>query len=261
MNQSAQEISPDALVPMDLFRNNFPLRVQLAYKHDTSPNIFGSIYAQSARLWLHVDLAKIVLLAAHFIHEQSGFECVLYDGLRTIEAQKRMANSPIARANPHWLEQPNRLLSPPGGGAHPRGMAIDLSILGSDGAPLDMGTAFDYLAEDASAEHNPAHRDHPNISTEAQSNRALLTDAMVKAAAMLSTPLMPLPQEWWDFRLPTKTYERYAPLSDADLPPDMRMTQDGGSNDSPNSRPENLSVKHFESLKASLMDDLNLHLR
>src|SRR5690606_17236675 len=99
----------------------------------------------------------------------------------------------------HWLEEPNRLLSPPGGGAHPRGMAIDMSLQTADGRDVDMGTVFDYLAENAAAEHNPAHRDYPQMSDEVRTNRAILTKAMIEAARDLGLPLAPLPQEWWDF--------------------------------------------------------------
>lgn len=35
--------------------------------------------------------------------------------------------------------------------------------------------------------------------------------------------LWPLPQEWWDFRLPPAFTENYAPLRDAALPAAMRM--------------------------------------
>jgi hypothetical protein len=51
----------------------------------------------------------------------------------------------------------------------------------------------------------------------------MLTDAMMRAAAALNIDLWPLSQEWWDFRLPREFYDQYAPLRDADLPPEMRM--------------------------------------
>ncbi|MBL4804673.1 MAG: hypothetical protein JKY71_07385, partial [Alphaproteobacteria bacterium] len=43
------------------------------------------------------------------------------------------------------------------------------------------------------------------------------------AAHKLGITLFPLPQEWWDFRLPPAYTDQYAPLSDADLPPHMRL--------------------------------------
>ena len=218
-------ICPADLIPMDIFCHDYPLSIHLAYKDDKAPNIFGKIYHNDARLWLHRDLAAIVLLTSKIIESKSGYSCLLYDGLRTMEAQEKMRRSNIAQKNPHWLEEPGRLLSPPGAGAHPRGMAIDLSLRNKDGTLVEMGTVFDHLAEDSSAMHNPAHRDYPNLSPEIIQNRALLTDAMMDAAQALGRDLLPLPQEWWDFRLPAETYNSFAPLSDDDLPGYMRMVE------------------------------------
>ncbi len=256
MDQGGKIISPEMLVPMDLFSDEHPIRIELAYQRSAAPNIFGKIYGDNARLWLHVDLAKITLLAARSIHQRHGHVSVLYDGLRTIEAQSLMASSPIARANPHWLEQPNRLLSPPGGGAHPRGMAIDLSLIDEDGKMLDMGTVFDHLAEDPSPAHNPAHRDYIGLTDEVRQNRAILTGAMIDAAAAFDMPLLPLPQEWWDFRFTAEYYGGFAPLSDENLPPEMRMTQICTAGDSP----ANLSDSHFDALKDSVERDVNQRL-
>ena len=61
------------------------------------------------------------------------------------------------------------------------------------------------------------------LSEEIKYNRALLDDAMSQAASALNIPLFPLPQEWWDFRLPPGISNQYAPLSDLDLPEEMRM--------------------------------------
>lgn len=217
-----KKIEETALVPMELFGGQFPLSVQLAYARDEAPNIFGQIYARDASLWLHRDLAKIVLAAAKIAHERSGVSFVLYDGLRTSDAQEKMAQSPIVKANPHWMEEP-RLLSPPGSGAHPRGMAIDISLMDADGDLMDMGTDFDHLSENPHQDHNRAHRNYSALAAEHRKNRAILDEAMMAAANKLKLPLHLLPQEWWDFRMPADVYGVYAPLADADLPPEMRM--------------------------------------
>jgi len=215
-------IHPETLLPMDLAAGSFPLHIHLAYADNAPPNIFGKIYADGARLWLHHDLARIVLLASLLCRRDCGAEFVLYDGLRTVEAQGAMAQSEIVKANPQWLEPP-RLLSPPGAGAHPRGMAIDIGLKDQTGGLIDMGTDFDYLAENSSPAENPAHRDYPHLTVAVRQNRAKLDQAMIKAAEMLNLPLYLLPQEWWDFRLPESLYSAYAPLSDSDLPPAMLM--------------------------------------
>ena len=217
--QEPQIIPAHDLIDMS---NQDNIQINLAYAHDVPPNIFGKIYRDDARLWLHKLLADIVVQAAEYA-AVDGFSLLLYDGLRTTDAQAAMQESAIVKANPQWMEEP-RLLSPPGKGAHCFGMAIDLTLVDGSGDILDMGTAFDFLAENSAPEHNPAHRSHPHLSDDVRANRARLDGYMVRASEARGTRLMLLAQEWWDFRLPRELYEGYAPLSDHDLPAHMRMT-------------------------------------
>ncbi|MCF8495187.1 MAG: D-Ala-D-Ala dipeptidase [Alphaproteobacteria bacterium] len=215
-------IPPEQLLPMDSFAGEYPVRIALDYARADNLLFGERIYRPDARLWLHKILAEVVLEASRLCHAAHGLLFVLHDGLRTVEAQQRMIETRRVRDNPHWLEEP-RLLSPPGAGAHPRGMAIDVSLETEAGETVDMGTPFDFLAEDSSPEANPAHREHPFLSPLVRENRACLDASMRGAAEKLDIPLLPLPQEWWDFRLPREIYEQYAPLSDADLPEGMRV--------------------------------------
>ena len=247
-----KKIDPRELVPMDLFfgGENAALEIDLAYAKDDNLLFSETIYREDARLWLHIDLAKIVLLASRFLARQ-GLTLVLYDGLRTIEAQARMANTKRSLANPQWTQGPERLLSPPGAGGHPRGMAVDVALKTAGGPLLDMGTPFDELAQDSSAAKNPAHRDYQGHSPEIMKNRKILDLAMLTAADALRTPLIGLPAEWWDFRQPAEIYNAHAPLSDADLPAQMRMTDTRFE-----SAPADLPPKHFNELKAALEEEV-----
>lgn len=227
MSKSPIKIDPAALVPMNELAGEYPLRVELVYAQaGHKDNMFGeAIYRPDARLWLHKDMAEIVKRASTLVFEQHGYKMLLFDGLRTMDAQARIVETAIVKANPHWLDENNRMFSPPGKGGHPRGMAIDLTLETEDWEELDMGTAFDALpAEGAGPETNPAHRDTTLISAEARHNRDILTGFMMLAAKELSLPLHPLSLEWWDFRFPAEFYNQYAPLSDSDLPEEMRMT-------------------------------------
>lgn len=223
MSQTPITIPPSDLVAMDTLATLTPLRIDIVYAQAAHPeNMFKeAIYRPDARLWLHRDFAEIVALAAKRCFEQSGYVFVLKDGLRTTDAQEKIVQTAIVRANPHWLQEP-RLFSPPGKGGHPRGMAIDIVLETKDGKLLDMGTSFDYLTTDPAV--NPAARNFEGISNEAKRNRKILEDFMVAAAKELNKPLLPLPAEWWDFRFPADYLAHYAPISDKDLPPDMRMT-------------------------------------
>lgn len=243
-----KKIDPTSLVPMDIFAAEAPLRVDLAYAGLES--FCGIIYRKQARLWLHEDLAAIVVGAARTAHEKYNLRLVVYDGLRTMAAQALMAESDIVKAHPHWLVGESRVLSPPGAGGHPRAMAVDVSLETKDGNLLDMGTAFDELPLRGSGpDVNRAHRKFPDLAQEVKENRRKLDEAMNGAAAQLTLPLWPLPVEWWDYRFPKDVTERYAPLDDADLPPQMRMT--GLHMDKPG--PPDLSDGHFEVMKKKIL--------
>lgn len=214
-------IPPHDLICMDEHAEQCQYRVHLAYARADNLLFGEKIYRTSAKLWLHRKIANIVHLAAKNCYKQYGLHFVLYDGLRPVEAQEAMMRTQRVMNNPHWLQEP-RLLSSPGGGGHPRAMAVDIGLETVDGVEVNMGTPFDYLAQNAHPDHNPAHRDykHPQEILE---NRAVLNDCMLNAAKKFKTELLPLPEEWWDFRLPVKTTESYAPIQDRDLPTDMRL--------------------------------------
>lgn len=214
-------IPPDDLICLNAHASQGLFRIDLLYAREDNPLFLERIYRPGAQLYGHKILAEIVLEAAKRARDKD-LRLVITDCLRTTTAQARMLQTRRVQENPHWLEEP-RLLSPPGMGAHPRGMAIDVTLETSAGALLDMGTVLDFLAEDARAAYNPAHRAYPQLSEAARKNRALLDDCMFDAAKACGHPLIGLAEEWWDYRLPVEIYNRYAPLSDDALPQDMRL--------------------------------------
>ena len=216
-------VTADDLVPLDDCAARHPLRIDLVYAQPQHPdNMFKTaIYKPDARMWGHRAFVPIILKAAAACHAETGWYFELKDCLRPIEAQAAMAQTDIVKANPHWLQEPNRLLSPPGKGGHPRGQAVDIILIDANGDALDMGTPFDYLTPDPAL--NPSARSYRNLAPDVLQRRQQLEDWMMQAAAALDLPLLPLPQEWWDFRFTKEYYDQYAPLADADLPADMRV--------------------------------------
>lgn len=217
-------VTADDLVPLEDYQTSHPLRVDLVYAQGTHrDNMFGgAIYRADAQMLCHRKFLPVILTAANLCHAQSGLSFELKDCLRTVEAQEKMRETDIVKANPHWLVEPNRLLSPPGKGGHPRGMAVDIILLDANGDEVDMGTRFDYLTPDPA--RNPAARSFRDLPQDVLDRRQLLEDCMMQAAAQHDLPLLPLPQEWWDFRFPLDLYGLYAPVNDADMPPALRMT-------------------------------------
>lgn len=217
-------VTADDLVALDDYTTTHPILIDPVYADAKHPeNMFGcAIYRRDAKIWAHKLFAPLILHAATLCHAESGYIFEIKDCLRTVEAQSLMRDTEIVKANPHWLEEPNRLLSPPGKGGHPRGMAVDIVLIDQDGNYVDMGTPFDYLTPDPAL--NPAARSFMDLPQQVLAHRALLESCMMRAAAALSLPLLPLPQEWWDFRFPYEMSNLYAPIHDRDLPRHMRMT-------------------------------------
>ena len=233
------------LVPLDVFIENEPIKIDLAYQNADHPrNIFKTkIYHKDARCWAHKDLATITIATARHINKHHGWILEIKDCLRTYDSQEAMEKTDIVKANPQWMEQP-RLLAPPGAGAHPRAMAIDVCALYSDGSQVNMGTPFDWMDEKSARDYKDFHQD---ILT----NRSILEDAFVQCANALKQDFIPYPAEWWDYRYSNEFYTQFAPLSDANLPPQMQMTNKIDNNI------ENLPPSHFEKLAEEITSLLN----
>jgi len=220
-----RKIAPTELVALDDFISTHPIKIDVVYAQPHHPdNMFKTkIYRPDAKMWGHRELVSIILAAAQICFKKTGWIFEIKDCLRTYEAQALMRETDIVKRNPQWLEEPGRLLSPPGAGGHPRGMAVDIILVDKNGDEIDMGTRFDYLTEDRA--NNPAARDYTRFSPVVLNNRKILEDAMMQAAAEAGRELLPLPQEWWDFRFPKSYSEQFEPIRDADLPPEMRMIE------------------------------------
>lgn len=215
MEGKLKTIPHEKLFCMDSFAAECGYVVDLAYARNDN-FLFGErIYRPEAQLWLYEDLARIVMRAAVIARDEYSIRFVLYDGLRTVDAQEKMLKTKRVEDNPHWLVEP-RMLSVPGAGGHPRGMAVDIGLMDENGILLDMGCTFDDLTE-------VAHRQYAGLSAEVRRNRGVLDDCMARASTEAGVVVWPLPQEWWDFRLPPEVFNSYAPLRDADLPSHMRM--------------------------------------
>jgi len=237
-----KKIDPAHLIPMDQFLSSEPIAIDLAYADaNHSRNIFDeALYHDKARLWAHKDLAKIILLTARMLHKKYNWTLELKDCLRTSNSQQAMQETALVKAHPEWREGPSRLLAPPGAGAHPRAMAIDVCVLDNDGNEIDMGTPFDHL------DHESA-RDYIHFPEQILRNRKNLEDAFTQSAETLKFPFLPYSAEWWDFRFPYDYYIEYEALQDEDLPPQMQMTDKVDNNIA------NFDQEHFDKLAEDIL--------
>jgi zinc D-Ala-D-Ala dipeptidase len=213
-----QRIPVNHLVFFDELAKAYPLKVDLVYAQPShADNHFGPIYDARARMLGHRDLAAVICLSATRLFQSQGWILVLKDCLRPVEAQEKMIETDIVKSNPHWLIEP-RFLSNSGQGGHPRGMAVDVGAIDVRGIEINFGTPFDYFSSSTNVSVNKAHRDYKNHSDDIKNNRSILEGVIVNAAKDLGFEILPLPQEWWDFRFLSSYTNQFEPIADADLP-------------------------------------------
>lgn len=170
--------------------------VDLAIAYATEDNFTGKpVYARAA-CYLHPDAAA-ALSRAIGLARPLGLRFCIFDGFRPSEAQWVLWN---VRPDPEFLADPRR------GSPHSRGVAVDLTLIGSDGKALDMGTGFDAFTP-------LSHHGSFGIPAEPQRNRHLLLGIMTAAGFDFYR------NEWWHYQLFES--RRYPLLSDADLPEPM----------------------------------------
>ncbi|MEM9468573.1 MAG: M15 family metallopeptidase [Pseudomonadota bacterium] len=231
---------------MDIFVDEEPITIDLVYAQPDHPrNIFKEqIYQDGARLWCEYDLARITIKTARILNEKYNWILELKDCLRTYDAQAAMQKTKIVLDNPDWMEGPYPMLSAPGARSHPRAMAIDVCLLDHENNRLDMGTEFDDMSE-------ASHREHSDLPQDVLERRKILEDAFLTAADFVGKELLPLPNEWWDFRFPASYSEEFVPIHESDLPPQMRMVSPDGP------AIDDFPAEHFTKLKKDILESLN----
>lgn len=171
--------------------------VDLTYA--TAGNFTGRpVYRPDAGCFLHEDAAPLLARAAE-LARPLGLRLKVLDAFRPAEAQWALwSHTP----DPEFLADPRR------GSLHSMGVAVDLTLT-SDGAELDMGTAFDAFTP-------LSHHGNQDIGPQAQRNRILLMGIMTIAGWEFYR------NEWWHYQLPGAR-GRYPLLADSVLGSDRMM--------------------------------------
>lgn len=176
--------------------------VELDIVYATRRNFTGTpVYARPG-CYLHVDAAAL-LAKAVALAKAVGLRFKIFDAFRPAEAQWALWDH---TPDPDFLADPRR------GSPHSMGVAVDLTLVGPDGADLDMGTGFDDFTPQA-------HHGAMGISAEAQRNRALLLGLMTSAGWDFFR------NEWWHYQM-FRARARYPVLSDRVLPEPMMVRPD-----------------------------------
>jgi len=161
---------------IELTPPEYDVDVELAYA--TEKNFTTVPVYQQSICYLHAAAAE-KLQDAIKAARAMGYKLRILDAFRPSEAQWILWNH---TPNPDFLADPRR------GSPHSRGIAVDLTLLGADGAPIDMGTDFDAFTP-------LSHHGDTGVPKEAQRNRLLLLGLMTQTGWDFYR------NEWWHYQL------------------------------------------------------------
>ena len=179
---------------VEIAPGDFDVALDIAYA--TARNFTGRrVYARPA-CYLHSDAAQALRRAVR-LARGIGLGICIFDAFRPTEAQQVL-----------WEHTPDPefLADPRNGSPHSRGVAVDLTLLDGDGAPLDMGTAFDAFTP-------LSHHGSTGVGAEARRNRLVLLGLMTAAGWDFYR------SEWWHYQL--FDARSYPLRGDGDLPEPM----------------------------------------
>ncbi|MEE2720399.1 MAG: D-alanyl-D-alanine dipeptidase [Pseudomonadota bacterium] len=162
----------------------------------TANNFTGApVYGRPA-CFLHTQAAD-KLETAIALAAELDLRFLIFDAFRPSEAQWVLWNH---TPDPEFLADPRR------GSPHSRGVAVDLTLIDTDGNPLEMGTQFD--------DFTPlSHHGNTEIGAHEQRNRHLLMGIMITAGWDFYR------NEWWHYQLFDS--RQYDLLGDDALPEPM----------------------------------------
>lgn len=172
-------------------------------RYATLDNFVGrDLYSPFDCAWLHRDAAAgLERAVAWLAHNRPGAQMLVLDALRPQRVQEQLWAALDGTDLRSYLADPAR------GSIHSFGMALDITIVGEDGAELDMGTGFDDLSELSHPILEKVMLADGSIGPEHVANRTLLRSAMAHAG------FVGINSEWWHFdcgdrELVRRTFQR-----------------------------------------------------
>jgi len=180
-----QKMSPDILVEL---------------KYSTVDNVWKSdLYGNLTKAYLHVTAAERLLKAQQILNdEKPNYRLLIYDAARPASVQKIMWETlNVAPGIKHWY-----IANPVRGSLHNYGMAVDITIVGADGTPLDMGTNFDFFGHPAYSGMEKYYLQTGQLNQEQYENRIYLSNLMRRAG------FTPSSTEWWHYNACSISYAR-----------------------------------------------------
>jgi D-alanyl-D-alanine dipeptidase len=207
-SQGGKSVSPEALQLkkaglVDIRDLDSSIVVHLLYA--TEDNFVGEqMYKSLREAFLQTEAAKKLVLAQKYLKQiNADYKLIVYDAARPQWAQEIMWNKVKNTPMKRYVASPARI------SMHTYGVAVDVSILDSDGKELDMGTEVDFLGALAEPKHEAKYLASGELTREQVKNRDLLRTVMKKAG------FRGISNEWWHFEACTRTeaQSKYKPVN------------------------------------------------
>ena len=165
------------------------IRVDLRYS--TTNNFVGvDVYGDLENAYLQPEPARMLAQANAYLKEQHpSYTLYIFDAARPRQVQQILWDTLDYPA----AEKPKYVADPQKGSIHNYGAAVDLTIAGPDGQPLDMGTHYDYFGVLAYPTQEATMLAQGKLTQAQVDNRKLLRTVMGQAG------FSSIKTEWWHF--------------------------------------------------------------
>ena len=182
---------------IDVAEADSTIYVRLMYA--TDDNFTGAVlYDGLEKAYLHPKTAKALLRAQKSLKDlHPEYSLLIKDAARPMSVQRKMFRTVQGTPKANYVANPSK-----GGGLHNYGLAVDITIVDSNGNELPMGTPVVHLGPDANIDKESQLVTQGIISETERQNRLLLRRVMKDAG------FTPLRTEWWHFNFVSKRQAR-----------------------------------------------------
>lgn len=163
--------------------------IQVELKYATDDNFLGeNVYGTLRNCYLQPVVADMLADAQRSLQKvHPNLSLLVYDGVRPRSVQYKMWD--IVKGT----DQQKYVASPKAGSMHNYGASVDLTLATIAGAPLDMGTPFDFFGPLAQPRFEQKYLETGELTEEQVRNRRILRASMLKAG------FQGILSEWWHF--------------------------------------------------------------
>jgi D-alanyl-D-alanine dipeptidase len=186
-NIKAQQI-PEGLVDIQAIDTT----IQINLKYASTDNfLHGKLYSRLNKAYLQKDVAlRLSSVQKALSLAYPGYKLLVYDALRPVSVQQKMwqaLDTLAPKERGKYVSNPKNL------SLHNMGAAVDLTIIDSNGKPLDMGAGFDDFRPIAYPSLEDSFLRTGQLTPLQVKNRNILRNAMQAQG------FRQLPTEWWHY--------------------------------------------------------------